>query len=252
MLNQQAAGRGTRPVGIENEQQAATWVRGMFGRIAPRYDLLNHLLSFNIDRYWRARTVKQVADVLARPNARVLDLCCGTGDLMLALQSRGAAAVYGSDFCHPMLLAARHKVEQRSLHSPLFEADALDLPVAESSFDLVTVAFGFRNFANYRHGLGELMRVLKPGGRAAILEFSTPPNALLARLYDFYSRAILPTIGGWISGSKEAYSYLPESVRKFPGAVDLADQMRDAGFSNVRFERMTAEIVALHIGQRPG
>ena len=252
MLKQQAAGPGTRPAGVENEQQAASWVRGMFGRIAPRYDLLNHLLSFNIDRYWRARTVQRVADVLAKPNARVLDLCCGTGDLMLALQSRGSAAVYGSDFCHPMLVAARNKVEQRSLHAPLFEADALDLPVAESSFDLITVAFGFRNLASYRHGLDELMRVLKPGGRAVILEFSTPPNALLARLYDFYSRAILPTIGGWISGSKEAYSYLPESVRKFPGAVDLADQMRDAGFTNVRFERLTAGIVALHIGQRPG
>jgi len=160
--------------------------------------------------------------------------------------------VYGSDFCHPRLGAARHKVEQRRVRPALFEADALDLPVADASLDLITVAFGFRNLANYQHGLGELIRVLKPGGLAAILEFSTPPNPLLARLYDFYSRAILPTIGGWISGSKEAYSYLPESVRKFPGAADLAHQMREAGFTGVRFERMTAGIVALHIGQRPG
>jgi len=245
-------GQGTTPAGITDEQQAATWVRGMFGRIAPRYDLLNHLLSLNIDRYWRARTVKRVSGVLARPGALVLDLCCGTGDLMLALQARSSAIVYGSDFCHPMLVAANRKVEQRRLRSAVFEADAITLPVADASVDLITMAFGFRNLANYQQGLSELMRVLRPGGLAAILEFSTPPNPVLSRLYDYYSRAILPVIGGWISGSKEAYSYLPESVRKFPGAEELADQMRVAGFTNVRFERMTAGIVALHIGQRPG
>ena len=245
-------GQGTTPAGITDEQQAATWVRGMFGRIAPRYDLLNHLLSLNIDRYWRARTVKRVSGVLARPGALVLDLCCGTGDLMLALQARSSAIVYGSDFCHPMLVAANRKVEQRRLRSVLFEADALSLPVADASVDLITMAFGFRNLANYQQGLAELLRVLVPGGLAAILEFSTPPNPVLSRLYDYYSRAILPVIGGWISGSREAYSYLPESVRKFPGAADLADQMRGAGFTNVRFERMTAGIVALHLGERPG
>jgi demethylmenaquinone methyltransferase/2-methoxy-6-polyprenyl-1,4-benzoquinol methylase len=241
---------GTTPAGIDNEQQAATWVRGMFGRIAPRYDLLNHLLSMNIDRYWRARTVARVSSVLSNPEARVLDICCGTGDLMLALETYGRAHVYGSDFCHPMLAAARHKVERRRFRSALFEADALRLPLADSSLDLVTIAFGFRNLANYQAGFEELRRVLRPGGLAAILEFSTPPNRVLARLYSFYSRNILPTIGGLISGSKEAYSYLPESVRKFPGAADLADQMRVAGFTNVRFERMTAGIVALHLGQR--
>jgi demethylmenaquinone methyltransferase/2-methoxy-6-polyprenyl-1,4-benzoquinol methylase len=241
---------GTTPAGINNEQQAATWVRGMFGRIAPRYDLLNHLLSMNIDRYWRARTVARVSSVLSKPGARVLDVCCGTGDLMLALEAGGSAHVFGSDFCHPMLVAARHKVERGRFRSTLFEADALRLPLADSSLDLVTIAFGFRNLANYRAGFEELRRVLRPGGLAAILEFSTPPNRVLARLYSFYSRNILPTIGGLISGSKEAYSYLPESVRKFPGASDLADQMRAGGFANVRFERMTAGIVALHLGQR--
>jgi demethylmenaquinone methyltransferase/2-methoxy-6-polyprenyl-1,4-benzoquinol methylase len=243
-------GQGTTPAGIDNEQQAATWVRSMFGSIAPRYDLLNHLLSMNIDRYWRSRTVARVSHVLSKPGAKVLDVCCGTGDLMLALEARSRATVLGSDFCHPMLVAARHKVEQRRFRSALFEADALRLPLADASLDLVTIAFGFRNLANYQHGLLELLRVLKPGGLAAILEFSTPPNPLLAGLYGFYSRAILPTIGGLISGSKEAYSYLPESVRKFPGAADLADQMRLAGFANVRFERMTAGIVALHLGER--
>ena len=151
-----------------------------------------------------------------------------------------------------MLVAARDKTEQRRRRCALFEADALNLPLAGASVDLVTMAFGFRNLANYQPGLHELMRVLAPGGLAAILEFSTPPNPVLARLYDYYSRAILPVIGGWISGSKDAYSYLPESVRRFPCAEDLAEQMRGAGFTNVRFERMTAGIVALHIGERRG
>jgi demethylmenaquinone methyltransferase / 2-methoxy-6-polyprenyl-1,4-benzoquinol methylase len=236
--------QGTTPAGAENEQQASAWVRGMFGRIAPRYDLLNHLLSMNIDRYWRARTVSRVAQILKRPGAQVLDVCCGTGDLALALQAHWPTArVLASDFSHPMLVAARRK------RSPaLFEADALRLPTPDASFDLATIAFGFRNLTNYRGGLTELRRVLKPGGTLAILEFSTPPNALLATVYDFYSRAILPAIGGMISGSKDAYTYLPESVRKFPDADGLADQMRDAGFVNVRFERMTFGIVALHLG----
>jgi demethylmenaquinone methyltransferase / 2-methoxy-6-polyprenyl-1,4-benzoquinol methylase len=242
---------GTTPAGTDTEQQAAKWVRGMFGNIAPRYDLLNHLLSMNVDRYWRARTVKRVSNVLMNPGARVLDLCCGTGDLMLALETGGSATVYGSDFSHPMLIAAKQKTAHRRSRSKIFESDALRLPLRDASLDLVTIAFGFRNLANYRSGFEELLRVLRPGGTAAILEFSTPPNPLLAQLYGFYSRNILPTIGGWISGSKDAYSYLPESVRKFPGAEDLADQMRAAGFSNVRFERMTAGIVALHLGQRP-
>jgi demethylmenaquinone methyltransferase/2-methoxy-6-polyprenyl-1,4-benzoquinol methylase len=235
---------GTTPAGAETEQQAAAWVRGMFGRIAPRYDLLNHLLSMNIDRYWRARTVSRVAQILERRDAKALDVCCGTGDLTLALKARGAASVFGSDFCHPML----EKAHSKATHGHWLEADALQLPIADASLDLVTTAFGFRNLANYRGGLIELRRILKPGGTLAILEFSTPPNPLLAALYDFYSRAILPAIGGMISGSKDAYTYLPESVRKFPDADGLADQMGEAGFVNVRFERMTAGIVALHLG----
>ena len=246
-------GQGTTPAGTDNERQAAAWVSGMFGQIVPRYDLLNHVLSMNIDRYWRARTVARVSHVLRKPGARVLDVCCGTGDLMLALQAHGrSAAVYGSDFCHPMLVAARRKTEHRHTRPSLFEADALELPLAGASFDLITVAFGFRNLANYQRGLDELRRILRPAGLLAILEFSTPPNALLSQLYGFYSRTILPTIGGLLSGSKDAYSYLPESVRKFPDAEKLADHMRGAGFGNVRFERMTAGIVALHLGERTG
>jgi len=236
---------GATPAGAETEQQAAAWVRGMFGRIAPRYDLLNHLLSMNIDRYWRSRTVSRVAHILERPGAKVLDVCCGTGDLTLALNTRSPSAhIFGSDFCHPML----EKAQGKNANGRWFEADALELPMAGASLDLATIAFGFRNLTNYHSGLRELRRILKPGGTLAILEFSRPPKPLLASLYGFYSRAILPTIGGMISGSKDAYTYLPESVRKFPDADGLANQMRDAGFVNVRFERMTFGIVALHLG----
>src|SRR6476661_5676165 len=167
---------GTTPRGAADEQAAAQWVRGMFGRIAPRYDLLNHLLSFNLDKRWRARTVARVSEILDRPDARVLDLCCGTGDVLLALESRGGKPVLGSDFSHPMLVEARRKISSRRFRSPLFEADALSLPLADASLDLITVAFGFRNLANYQRGLEEMLRVLKPGGTAAILEFSQPPN----------------------------------------------------------------------------
>ena len=241
--------RGTTPDGAKTEAQAADWVRGMFGRIAPRYDLLNHLLSFNIDRLWRARTVTRVDAVLRRPGARVLDLACGTGDLMLALERHRGAGILGSDFCHPMLVEARRKAGERKAQCPLFEADALALPLASSSLDLVTCAFGFRNFANYRGGLNELRRVLRPDGMLAILEFSTPPNPLMAAGYRFYSSTVLPTLGGLLSGSREAYSYLPESVRKFPTAEVLAEEMRQAGFGEVTFERLTGGIVALHLAR---
>jgi demethylmenaquinone methyltransferase / 2-methoxy-6-polyprenyl-1,4-benzoquinol methylase len=250
---------GTTPRGAAGEQAASRWVRDMFGRVAGRYDLLNHLLSFNLDKRWRARAVERVAPVLDRPDARVLDLCCGTGDVLLALERRGPARVFGSDFCHPMLVEARRKIEARrqgdagSAASPkfeasmLFEADALALPLADASLDLVTMAFGFRNLANYERGLEELLRVLKPGGVAAILEFSQPTNRAFGALYGFFSTRVLPWVGGVVSGAPDAYSYLPESIRKFPGAEELAARMRSAGFSAVELERLTGGAVALHL-----
>lgn len=226
--------------GVTGEREAARRVRAMFGRVAHRYDLANHLLSFNIDRHWRARTVARVRPALDRPGARVLDLCCGTGDLLLAL---GAPRSIGADFCHPMLVRALDKGARA-----VVEADALALPLAGGAFDLVTTAFGFRNLANYRAGLAEMRRVLRPGGMAAILEFSQPPNRLFGALYGFYSRRILPRVGGALSGSPDAYTYLPESVRRFPPPDELAEMMRQAGFAGVRYERMTGGIVALHTG----
>jgi len=244
--------KGTTPLGARNEREAAAWVRDMFARVAHRYDLANHLLSFNIDRLWRARTARRVGRILERPEARVLDICCGTGDLVLALAKGGPATrpTFGSDFCHAMLTAAHEKIERRRVCAPLFEADALRLPLRDASLDLITAAFGFRNLANYGAGLEEMRRVLRPGGMAAVLEFSRPPNPAFAALYDFYSRRILPWIGGALSGSPDAYRYLPESVRKFPSAPELADDMRRVGFQSVSYELLTGGIVALHLAER--
>ncbi len=251
MSNIVSPSKGTTPQGVVGEEEASRWVRGMFGRIAGHYDLLNHLLSFNLDKRWRRRTVERVAEILQRPNARALDLCCGTGDVLLSLEKEQKGAfVLGSDFCHPMLVEAQHKIAARKLRSPLFEADALALPLGTNSLDLITVAFGFRNLANYRHGLEELLRVLKPGGVLAILEFSQPVNPVFAALYGFFSTRVLPFVGGMISGSREAYSYLPESIRKFPGAEELALQMKSAGYVSVEFERLTFGAVALHLGRK--
>jgi demethylmenaquinone methyltransferase/2-methoxy-6-polyprenyl-1,4-benzoquinol methylase len=240
--------KGAEPAGTASEREAAAWVRGMFGRVAHRYDLLNHLLAFQTDRYWRAQAVRRVGHVLRRPEARSLDLCCGTGDLTLALLRRAAGPVFGSDFCHPMLIAAREKSVKSGSPATLFEADALQLPLREKSFDLVTVAFGFRNLANYEAGLAEMRRLLKPGGTAAILEFSQPPGAVMRALNNFYCRRILPVVGGLISGAPDAYAYLPDSVRKFPDAPGLASWMKRAGFDGVSFEYFTGGMVALHLG----
>lgn len=217
----------------------------MFGRIAFRYDLANHLLSMNVDRWWRARTVRLLRDVLARPGVRVLDLCCGTGDLLIALQTQCSHPVLGADFCHPMLLIARKKIT-----APLFEADALRLPLRDASLDVITMAFGFRNLADYDEGLAEARRVLRPSGVLAVLEFSRPPGALFGRIYNWYSNRILPLIGGALTGSRDAYTYLPESVSRFPPAEDLAERMKTAGFPGVEFIRMTGGVVALHLAAR--
>jgi demethylmenaquinone methyltransferase / 2-methoxy-6-polyprenyl-1,4-benzoquinol methylase len=246
----EAPPRGSRPPGAAGEEEAARWVQRMFGAVAHRYDFLNHFLSLNIDRSWRRRAVRRLRPELARPGVRVLDMCCGTGDLLFAIESECHAAVVGCDFSHPMLLLARQKAARRGVRAHFMEADALRLPLPDASLDLVATAFGFRNLTNYRHGLVEMARVLRPGGVAAILEFSQPPHPMVRALYSFYSRWLLPAIGGAVSGSREAYAYLPESVRRFPGAEELAGDMERAGFQQVRFERMTAGIVALHLGSR--
>jgi demethylmenaquinone methyltransferase / 2-methoxy-6-polyprenyl-1,4-benzoquinol methylase len=250
-----AALPGTRPAGVQDEAAAAGQVREMFGRIAPRYDLLNHILSLRLDVAWRRRAVRRYRTLLARPDARVLDLCCGTGDLALAFaQVAGAAGakIVGADFVHPMVVRARDKSGKSAPGArPVFiEADALALPFPSETFDLLAAAFGFRNLANYAAGLAEMRRVLRPGGEAAILEFAEPKGALLSRLFHFYFHRVLPGIGGLISGDAHAYGYLPASVSRYPDPEAVASLMTKAGFSGVQFERWMGGLVTLHTGRR--
>jgi demethylmenaquinone methyltransferase/2-methoxy-6-polyprenyl-1,4-benzoquinol methylase len=231
--------KGTRPEGAVTEGDASKKVREMFTQIAPRYDLLNHLLSLQLDRLWRARTAGLLHSILERPDAVVLDLCCGTGDLAFALWRAGKARIVGADFAHSMLVRAREKSAALSPSqgsaSPMtfLEADALRLPFASASFDLVTTAFGFRNLANYEAGLREIQRVLKPGGTIAILEFTEPPDGLLGDFYRWYFYKVLPRIGGLISGDRSAYTYLPKSVARFFRPPELASLMNAVGYHTV-------------------
>jgi demethylmenaquinone methyltransferase/2-methoxy-6-polyprenyl-1,4-benzoquinol methylase len=251
--------KGTQPEGSVNEADASKKVREMFTQIAPRYDLLNHLLSLQLDRLWRARAAKLLRPVLNRPDAVVLDLCCGTGDLAFALARAGKARILGADFAHTMLVRAKAKSATHSLSAganaptrmPFFEADALRLPFADASFDLVTSAFGFRNLANYEAGLREIQRVLKPGGTIAILEFSEPPQSLLGDLYRWYFTKVLPKIGWLVSGHQSAYTYLPRSVAHFFRPAELAALMTGVGYQSVEFREWTIRAVALHTGMRP-
>ncbi|MBV9613670.1 MAG: bifunctional demethylmenaquinone methyltransferase/2-methoxy-6-polyprenyl-1,4-benzoquinol methylase UbiE [Acidobacteriaceae bacterium] len=239
---------GTTPPGTTSEQQAAHWVREMFAGIAPRYDLANHILSFNIDRRWRKLLIRHLEPSLRQPDARVLDLCCGTGDVLLDLHSIARGGVIGADFCHPMLISAQEKAAQRGIRASLVEADALGLPLADGALDAIAISFGFRNLANYTAGLRELHRVLKAGGLLAILEFSHPRRLFMKAVYGLYSRVLLPLAGGAISGSREAYSYLPDSIRKFPAPEELRRMMEAGGFMQTSYELLTGGIAALHIG----
>ncbi len=217
----------------------------MFDRIAPTYDLLNHLLSANVDRRWRAKAVGLLA---LSGTEEVLDVCTGTGDLAVALLEGGARRVEGCDFAPEMIRLADEKAGDR-IHFSV--ADALDLPFEDASFDVATVAFGVRNYHDLDRGLRELARVLRPGGRLLILEFSRPPNRLVRGIYDTYSMIVLPMIGNLVSGGADnAYAYLPRSVQAFPGTEALSDRLRAAGFGAVDVVRLTGGIAAIHIAHR--
>jgi demethylmenaquinone methyltransferase/2-methoxy-6-polyprenyl-1,4-benzoquinol methylase len=220
-------------------------VRDMFARISPRYDLLNHLLSANIDKRWRRAVTRKLRPLLPAA-AKVLDVACGTGDLSIALFENTGARVIGVDFCRPMLDLAAKKNRRLSF----VEGDALRLPFDDGAFDAVTIAFGLRNLSSVKDGLRELRRVLKPEGWAAILEFSKPTVPGFRTLMTIYSTRLLPRVGGMISGSRSAYEYLPDSVSRFPDQPALAQLMRDAGFDEVAFENLTGGIAALHTGRR--
>ncbi len=233
-----------------NEIAHGRAVRDMFSGIAGKYDLLNHVLSLNIDKRWRRSVRERLSDILGDQSAVVLDVACGTGDLSLELKRNANARVIGSDFCHPMLAIAKVKTDEASAAIPYIEGDAMRLPFADSIFDAVTIAFGLRNLSNFADGLSELARVLKPGGKLVVLEFSSPVVPGFRGLFNFYFTKILPRIGGVVSGSKGAYEYLPDSVSKFPDQKGLAELMRSSGFRSVEFTNLTGGIAAIHTGRK--
>ena len=253
-------------MGAADESSAAQAVRQMFDSIAPRYDLLNHLLSANIDRLWWRKTARTFRAVLAQPEANILDVCCGTGDLTMALlklRPRGSRPILAADFARGMLLRGAKKFAAQNARKSgsdgaepappraiALEADALHLPLQDASLDLVVTAFGFRNLANYEAGLKEFFRVLKPGGQLGILEFSEP-DGMLGLIYAVYFRRILPAVGRLVCGKDGPYNYLPTSVGNFPRPADLLQMMRSAGYAQCAWQPYTLGIAGLYSAVRP-
>jgi demethylmenaquinone methyltransferase/2-methoxy-6-polyprenyl-1,4-benzoquinol methylase len=266
---------GARPAGTTSEQAAAANVQQMFDTIAPAYDRANHLLSAGIDRSWWTRTARLFRPVLQHPETVTLDLCCGTGDMTLALlkhrpKSPGApsfavsprrvgdensdpaktriAPILAVDFSHQMLSLGQKKFTNQNI-LPI-EADALHLPLANASVDLVTSAFGFRNLANYEEGLAEILRVLRPGGQLGILECNQPER-LTGAIYNIYFKSILPKLGGLITGNQRAYTYLNVSVERFPRPPRMIELLRNARFSNATWTSYTFGVVGLYHATKP-
>lgn len=247
---------GAAPEGARDRDSAARAVRAMFTSIAPRYDLLNHVLSFNVDRLWWCRAARTFRQVLTRDDARILDLCCGTGDMAFALQrqaEKSSAQIFGADFSHAMLQRAAIKsADRKEKNSPQWiEADALNLPFPNCQFDLVTSAFGFRNLADYDAGLREIARILRPGGECGILDFGEPKGAMGA-LYRIYFKHVLPRVGTVISGVRGPYAYLPASVERFPPPQEMLARMKNAGFAEASWTPYTFGIAGLYKGKKAG
>jgi demethylmenaquinone methyltransferase / 2-methoxy-6-polyprenyl-1,4-benzoquinol methylase len=267
---------GAAPQGATDAHSAAQAVREMFTSIAPRYDLLNHVLSFNIDRVWWRRAARTFREVLSRPEVRVLDLCCGTGDMAFALRRQAGKSapktspqILGADFSHAMLQRALGKSAGKSAdhlssnasatNAPStngepamprwIEADALNLPFPSQHFDLVTSAFGFRNLADYDAGLREIVRILRPGGECGILDFGEP-KGIMGQLYRIYFKQILPRVGTMISGVRGPYAYLPASVERFPEPEEMLARMRHAGFAEANWTPYTFGIAGLYRGRK--
>lgn len=239
---------GAAPEGARDRESASRAVREMFTSIAPRYDLLNHVLSMYVDRLWWWRAARTFNHILRAPEAQILDLCCGTGDMAFALLRRAKNAnprLVGADFSHAMLQRAGEK--GTGTRVGWVEADALNLPFAAEQFDLVTSAFGFRNLADYDAGLREIARVLRPQGECGILDFGSP-SGLVGILYRIYFKRVLPRVGTAISGVRGPYAYLPASVQRFPSPTQMLERMRDAGFRKAQWTPYTFGIAGLYRG----
>lgn len=247
------AAPGARPAGVADAAAAAANIQQMFDTIAPTYDRANHLLSFGIDQYWWRRAAWSVRHILRRPEAVALDLCCGTGDMTLALdryrpRTPEAAPILAADFSHQMLCLGARKFTGRNVVS--VEADALSLPLANGSVDLVTAAFGFRNLTDYAAGLREIFRVLRPSGEIAILECNQPHGAVGA-LYSLYFQRVLPVLGGLVSHAPRAYAYLPDSVLRFPRPSAMKQLLAQAGFARPSWDSYTFGTAGLYRGLKP-
>jgi demethylmenaquinone methyltransferase/2-methoxy-6-polyprenyl-1,4-benzoquinol methylase len=226
-------------------------VRDMFAAVAPRYDFLNHVLSLGRDIAWRKAAAKSLRPCLEQPGSRVLDLCCGTGDLALALERYSLGSVLAADFCRPMLQQAYQKARRHAGAILFVEADALTLPFADASLDAVALAFGFRNLASYARGLREIRRLLKPGGVLAILEFSSVRWPVFGPAFRFYFHRVLPWLGTRVSGVSGPYQYLHDSASRFPDQESLARALREAGFRSVHYRDFTGGVAALHWAEKP-
>ena len=246
-----APARGAEPRGAADEHSAGKAVQSMFDGIAPRYDLLNHVLSANIDRLWWRRTARTFAPILKQPEAVVLDVCCGTGDMTMALlrhRPAHAEPVLALDFAHAMLERAKEKFSSPECFGKAveaIEADALRMPISDGSVDLITTAFGFRNLANYEAGLREMHRVMRSGAELGILDFNEP-GGLFGKIYTLYFRHILPRIGKALSGSSAPYAYLPHSVHRFPKPEEILAMMQSCGFAQTTWTPYTFGIAGLY------
>ena len=235
---------------LSYDAQRAPRVREMFSRLAWRYDLVNDVMSFGLHRRWKRETVR-LALAGARTPPRVLDLCCGSGDLSFLAERGGAATVLGVDFTLPMLVVARRRRAERASRCRFAQADALALPFPEASFDAVTIGYGLRNVADIPAALREIRRVLAPGGRVVVLDFGKPDHPLAGALYGGFLRTMMPAVGWLFHGDPETYLYIPESLKRFPAQRGVERLMRDAGFVNVGYEDRLLGTMGINVGESP-
>ncbi len=236
---------------LSYDAQRAPRVREMFSRLAWRYDLVNDLMSFGMHRRWKRHAVRLALAGRPRGSARVLDLCCGSGDLCFLAEELGAGSVTGADFTLPMLAVARRRRIASASKSRFVQADALRLPFGDGAFDVITISYGLRNIADIPAALLEIRRVLAPGARVVVLDFGKPDNAVAAALYGAYLRTMMPAIGWIFHGDADTYLYIPESLARYPGQRGVEKLMREAGFASPRYEERLLGTMGINVGVRP-